>query len=65
MRRQPSASQEEKPQKKPGMLTPGSWTSSLQTVIKLTTVVLATWSLVFCYGRLSKHSGVRKKEATG
>ena len=65
VRRQPSASQEEKPQKKSDTLTPWSWTSSLQTVIKLTSVVLATWSAVFCYGRLSKHSGVREKEATG
>lgn len=50
MRRQPTASQKERPQEKPNWLTPSSWTSSLQKCEKIQFCCLNHQLLVFCYG---------------
>lgn len=55
MRRQPTASQKERPQEKPNWMTPSSWTFRLQKCEKIQFCCLNRQFLVFCYdspGRL-------------
>ena len=46
--RGPSTSQRERPQKKPTLLTPWSWTSSLQECEAINFCCLTTQSVVLC-----------------